>query len=205
MTMFQNTLTGARMLLAFTLLLGLAYPLAVTGAGQVLFGWQADGSLVTADGSHTRDRAEAVGSALVGQPFDGDEWFHPRPSAAGDGYDTLASAGSNLGPESPDLLASIADRQAEVATAEGVAVADVPPDAVTASGSGLDPHISPAYAAIQVARVADARGLTEQEVRDLVATHTRGRTLGVLGDPRVDVLGLNQALERLSPQPSDPS
>ncbi|WP_425553724.1 potassium-transporting ATPase subunit KdpC [Isoptericola hypogeus] len=200
-TLTRQALAGARVLLAFTLLLGLAYPFAVTGIGQTLFGWRADGSLVTADGSATRDRDEAVGSALLGQPFDGAEWFHPRPSAAGDGYDTLASAGSNLGPESPDLLAAIADRKAEVAATEGVDPAVVPPDAVTASGSGLDPHISPEYAAIQVARVADARGLTDGEVRGLVAEHTRGRSLGVLGDPRVDVLALNQALDRLSPQP----
>ncbi|MEN5074010.1 potassium-transporting ATPase subunit KdpC [Isoptericola cucumis] len=192
----RQTLAGVRMLLAFTILLGLAYPLAVTGAGQALFGWRADGSLVTADGAPTRDRAEAAGSALLGQPFDGPEWFHPRPSAAGDGYDGLASGGSNLGPESPELVASIEARRAEVASTEGVDPADVPPDAVTASGSGLDPHVSPAYAAIQVDRVAAARGLPADDVRALVADHTHGRALGVLGDPRVDVLALNQALDQ---------
>ncbi|MGF0115905.1 potassium-transporting ATPase subunit KdpC [Promicromonospora sp. Marseille-Q5078] len=198
MNLVRSSLAGLRLLLAFTLLLGVAYPLAVTGAGQALFGWQADGSLVRADGSHTRDRSEAVGSALVGQQFTGDEWFHPRPSAAGDGYDTLASGGSNLGPESPDLVAAIDDRRAQVAATEGVDPADVPADAVTASGSGLDPDVSPAYAAIQVERVAAARGLDPARVRELVAEHTRGRTLGVLGDPGVDVLALNQALVRLS-------
>ncbi|MCK9792477.1 potassium-transporting ATPase subunit KdpC [Isoptericola sp. 4D.3] len=199
MTIVRSTLSGLRVLLAFTLLLGLAYPLAVTGAGQALFGWRADGSLVRADGTPTRDRAEAVGSALVGQQFTGDAWFHPRPSAAGDGYDTLASAGSNLGPESPDLVAAITERRAQVAATEGVDPAEVPADAVTASGSGLDPDVSPAYAAIQVDRVAAARGLEPERVRELVTEHTRGRTLGVLGDPRVDVLGLNTALQAVAP------
>ncbi|MGW8566562.1 potassium-transporting ATPase subunit KdpC [Isoptericola sp. NPDC055881] len=198
MNLVRSSLAGLRVLLALTLLLGLGYPLAVTGAGQVLFGWQADGSLVTADGSRTTDRSRAVGSALVGQQFTGDGWFHPRPSAAGDGYDTLASGGSNLGPESPELAATIIERRAQVAATEGVPASDVPPDAVTASGSGLDPDISPAYAAIQVARVAAARGLDPARVRALVAEHTRGRTLGVLGDPRVDVLALNQAIARLA-------
>ncbi|MFC8598900.1 potassium-transporting ATPase subunit KdpC [Isoptericola sp. NPDC057191] len=198
MNLVRSSLAGLRVLLALTLLLGLGYPLAVTGAGQVLFGWQADGSLVTADGSRTTDRSRAVGSALVGQQFTGDGWFHPRPSAAGDGYDTLASGGSNLGPESPELAATIIERRAQVAATEGVPAFDVPPDAVTASGSGLDPDISPAYAAIQVDRVAAARGLDPAQVRALVAEHTRGRTLGVLGDPRVDVLALNQAIARLA-------
>jgi K+-transporting ATPase ATPase C chain len=202
-TLLAHTLAGARVLLGFTLLLGLAYPLAVTGAGQALFGWRADGSLVTATGEPTRDRAEAVGSALVGQPFDGEQWFHPRPSAAGDGYDTLASGGSNLGPESPELVDAITDRRAAVAATEGVDPAAVPADAVTASGSGLDPHISPDYAALQVDRVAAARGLDPAVVRALVAEHTTGRTLGVLGDVRVDVLGLNLALENQAGRPAD--
>lgn len=194
----RHTIAGARMLLAFTLLVGLAYPIAVTGLSQVLFGWRANGSLVTADGSPTADRDEAVGSALIGQSFDGDEWFHLRPSVAGDGYDTLASGGSNLGPESTDLVAQIEQRRLAVAALEGVDVSQVPPDAVTASASGLDPHISPAYARLQIDRVAQARGLPVAHVSALVAEHSSGRTLGILGDPWVDVLALNIALESVS-------
>nr|WP_245885625.1 potassium-transporting ATPase subunit KdpC [Xylanimonas oleitrophica] len=185
------------MLVAFTLLLGLAYPLAVTGVAQIAFPWRAAGSLLTSDGARTTERSQAVGSALVGQGFEGAEWFHPRPSAAGDGYDTLASGGSHLGPQNADLAATVAARREQVAAEEGVGLADVPADAVTASGSGLDPHVSPQYAALQVPRVAAARGLDPAVVRDLVAAHTAGRPLGVLGDPRVNVLELNLALERL--------
>ncbi|PRZ02935.1 K+-transporting ATPase ATPase C chain [Isoptericola sp. CG 20/1183] len=192
----RHALTGLRVLLAFTLLVGVAYPLAMTGASQLLFGWRADGSLVRADGSPTRDRSEAVGSALLSQSFEGPEWFRSRPSAAGDGFDPLSSGGTNLGPESPELVGSVRELRAEVAATEGVDVFDVPADAVTSSASGLDPHISPAYAELQVPRVARARGLPEEVVRELVADHSAGRSLGVLGDPRVDVLGLNIALDR---------
>ncbi len=190
---------GLRLLAAMTLLVGVVYPLAVTGVAQVAAPWQANGSLVTAEGAHTTDPAQAVGSALLGQSVAGDAGaglFRPRPSAAGDGYDPLATGGSNLGPESDELLAAIRDRRAEVAAREGVAVGDVPPDAVTASASGLDPHISEAYAALQVPRVAAANDLTEQQVRTLVAEHTSGRTLGFLGEPRVNVLELNLAVTR---------
>ena len=193
----RQSLAGLRVLLAFTLLLGIAYPLTVTAAAQVAFPWQAGGSLVTAQGERTTDRSQAVGSALVAQGFDGTEWFHPRPSAAGEGYDTLASAGSNLGPLNSELVAAIEERRAAVAALEGVDPSAVPPDAVTASASGLDPHISPAYAALQVERVAGARGLDPARVRALVDGHTQGRDLGVLGEPRVDVLELNLALARL--------
>ncbi len=192
----RQSVTGLRVLLAFTLLLGLAYPLAVTGVAQLTMPWRANGSLVTATGERTTARADAVGSVLIGQSFDGAAWFHPRPSAAGDGYDTLASAGSNLGPLSPELVAAIDERRAAVAAEEGVDPGRVPPDALTASASGLDPHISPAYAALQVRRVAAARGLPEDAVRDLVAAHTAARPLGVLGDPVVNVLELNLALEQ---------
>jgi K+-transporting ATPase ATPase C chain len=192
-TLARHSLAGLRMLLALTLLTGLAYPLAMTAVGQVAFPWQAGGSLVQADGARTTSRADAVGSALVAQGFTGPEYFHPRPSAGQ--YDTLASGGSNLGPVSPDLVAAIEKRKAAVAAENGVAPADVPADAVTASGSGLDPHISPAYAAVQVARVAEARGLSNGEVERLVARHTTGRDLGVLGDARVNVLELNLALD----------
>lgn len=199
----RQTLAGLRVLLGFTLLLGVAYPLAVTAVGQLAFPWQANGSLLAADGAHATSPdgsgSPVVGSALVGQSFGepgtSPEWFHSRPSAGA--YDTLASGGSNLGPNSPDLLAAVAQRRAAVAAEDGVDPADVPPDALTASASGLDPHISPAYAAEQVDRVARARGLDPDAVRGLVDRHTSGRDLGVLGEPRVDVVGLNLAVAAL--------
>lgn len=193
-TLFRTSLAGLRVLLLMTVVLGLAYPLVVTGIAQVALPWRADGSLITATGAHTTDRGEAVGSALIGQVSTDDGLFLNRPSAAGDGYDMLSTYGTNLGPLNPDLVASIEERKAEVAEREGVDEADVPPDAVTSSGSGLDPHISPAYAEIQVARVAAAQDLSEETVRALVEEHTDGRTLGVLGEPHVDVLGLNIAV-----------
>ena len=192
--LFRHSLAGLRVLVAATLLLGVAYPLVVTGIAQVAFPWQADGSLVTATGAHTTHADDAVGSAIIGQLVDDPGLFQPRPSAAGDGYDPLNSYGSNLGPDNPDLVASIKERKAEIAEREGVDPSDVPPDAVTASASGLDPDISPDYAAIQVARVAQANGLTDDDVRRLVADHTSGRTWGVLGEPRVNVLELNIAV-----------
>jgi K+-transporting ATPase ATPase C chain len=186
-----------RIMLLFTLLLGLGYPLAVTGVAQVAFPGRADGSLVTRDG-------RVVGSSLIGQAFtakgrDGRGWFQSRPSAAGDGYDPLATSASNLGLDNPDLVAAVRQRRAAVARREGVPTSAVPADAVLASGSGLDPHISPAYAALQVPRIARVRGLTERQVRRLVADHTQGRTLGILGEPRVNVLALNLALDALAP------
>ena len=189
------SLAGLKLLLAATLVLGVLYPLAVTGVSQVALPWRADGSLVTATGEHTTDPDDAVGSALLGQAVPDDAGlFVPRPSAAGDGYDPLATAGSNLGPESPELVGLIRERKAAVAAREGVATSSVPPDAVTASASGLDPDVSPAYADLQVARVAAAQGLDESVVRRLVAEHTSGRTAGVLGEPRVNVLALNTAV-----------
>ena len=193
----RHTFAGLRVLLLLTVLLGLAYPLAMTGVAQVAFPWQANGSLVTSTGAHTSDRSQAVGSALIGQAFTGEQWFHPRPSAAGKGYDTLASGGSNLGPLNADLAATVTERRAQVAAENGVDPSQVPADAVTASASGLDPDISPAYAAIQVDRVARARGLDPAVVQRLVSEHTSGRPLGVLGEPRVNVLTLNIALEQL--------
>lgn len=192
--LLRTSLAGLRVLLLLTVVLGVAYPLVVTGVAQVALPWRADGSLLTAAGARTTDRDEAVGSALVGQLVESDALFLPRPSAAGDGYDMLASAGSNLGPLNADLVATIEERRAAVAEREGVSEAEVPPDAVTASASGLDPHVSPAYAAIQVARVAAANDLPEDVVRRLVAEHTDGRTLGVLGEPHVAVLPLNIAV-----------
>lgn len=196
--LLRSTAAGLRVLLALTVLLGVGYPLAVTALAHTAFSWQAQGSLVTAEGTRTTDVDDAVGSALIGQAFTGDASFHSRPSAAGEGYDPRASSGTNLGPNNPDLLADVQARVAEVADREGVATSLIPPDAVTSSASGLDPHISPDYAEIQVPRVARAAGLTEDQVRDLVAEHTDGRGAGVLGEPRVTVLTLNLAVRRLA-------
>lgn len=192
----RQTWAGLRVLLVLTVVLGFAYPLAVTGVAQLAFPWQANGSLVTSSGQRVvSPDNEAVGSVLIGQSFDGPEWFHPRPSAAGDGYDTLASAGSNLGPLNEDLLGTVEERRSAVAADEGVDHADVPVDALTASASGLDPDISPAYAHLQVARIAKERGLTTDQVRSIVDEASAGRDLGVLGEPRVNVLRLNLALQ----------
>lgn len=193
----RHSLVGLRALVVMTLLVGVAYPVAITVVAQAGFDWRASGSLVRADGTRTTSYDDAVGSALVGQAAAGPEWFHPRPSAAGDGWDPLATGGSNLGPQNPDLVATIEERRAAVAEEEGIDPADVPADALTASASGLDPHVSPAYATLQVARVARENGLTEEQVRALVAEHTHGRTLGFLGEPRVDVLALNTAVAGL--------
>lgn len=195
-SLYRQSLAGLRAMLVATLVLGVAYPLVVQGAAAVAAPWASQGSMITADGEHTTDPDEAVGSALIGQVVDDPDLFQPRPSAAGDGYDTLASAGSNLGPESPDLVELVTQRQAEVAAREGVDESEVPVDAVTASGSGLDPHVSVAYAALQAPRVARAHGLDVAAVEALVREHTDGRTLGVLGEPRVNVLELNAAVLR---------
>jgi K+-transporting ATPase ATPase C chain len=192
--LFRQSLAGLRVLIAATLLLGVAYPLATYGAAAVAAPWKSHGSRVTANGGHTTDADKAVGSALLGQTVDDDTLFQNRPSAAGDGYDPLNSYGSNYGPESPDLIAAIKERKAAIAEREGVDPTDVPPDAVTASGSGLDPDISVAYAELQVPRVAAAHDLSEDAVRRLVDDHTSGRTWGVLGEPRVNVLELNIAV-----------
>lgn len=192
--LFRQSLAGLRLMVIATLFLGLAYPALVGGIGAVATPWHATGSLVTASGAHTTEADEAVGSELIGQLVDDPGLFQPRPSAAGDGYDTLSTYGSNYGPESPDLIAAIKERRSEIAAREGVDPSDVPPDALTASGSGLDPDISEAYAALQLPRVAAAHGLSEDDVRDLVEDHTSGRTLGILGEPRVNVLMLNIAV-----------
>ena len=181
----RQLLTGLRALVLFTVLLGIAYPVVVWGIGQTAFSSQANGSLIVRNGT-------VVGSSSLLQTFEGDDWFVSRASA-GD-YDAQASGGSNLGPSDSDLVAGIEKSRADIARRDGVSPAAVPPDAVTASASGLDPNISPAYAAIQVDRVARARGLPSQRVDDLVTAHTSGRVLGFLGEPRVNVLELNLAL-----------
>ena len=170
----------------FTLLLGIAYPLAVTGLAQLGRPAASDGSLIERDG-------EVVGSSLIGQTFTSDRYFHGRPSAAGaSGYDAAASSGSNLGPLSVKLI----DRaKAEADRYRGEGVASLPGDAVTASASGLDPHISPDFAALQIKRVAAARQVPTERVAAIVAQSIEGRFLGLIGEPRVNVLKLNLALD----------
>lgn len=187
--MRRQLLPALRLLAVLTVLVGIAY-LAITGVAQAAFGDQADGSIVTVDGA-------AVGSSLVGQVFTGDQYFESRPSAAGDGYDGTASAPSNLGPNNPDLLATIDERSIAYRERNGLdSDALVPVDAVTASASGLDPHISVANARLQAERVAEARGLSADEVLAAIDDHTDGRVLGFLGEPGVNVLELNLALDR---------
>jgi potassium-transporting ATPase KdpC subunit len=175
---------------AFTVICGLAYPLVVTAIAQV--GWKdtANGSLITRDGV-------VVGSELIGQNFTSPEYFHPRPSAAGDGYDGTASSGSNFGPTNEEYLATVADRVAAYREENGLAPTElVPVDAVTASGSGLDPQISVRNAELQAPRVASARGMELSAVLALIDEHTSDRPLGILGDPGVNVLELNLDLDR---------
>jgi K+-transporting ATPase ATPase C chain len=197
-------------LLVLTLLTGIAFPLAVAVLAVPLFSHQAEGGLLTRDGV-------VVGAELVGQSFSGLQYFHPRPSAAGDGYDATASGGTNLGPANPKLRDGVPGDSASTGNSKPfVGVRElaeayrrtngmpphvvVPIDAVTRSASGLDPHISPANAALQVPRVARQRQLSEETVRRLVAEHTQGRQLGFLGEPRVTVLSLNLALDQLAPR-----
>jgi len=191
--MWQQLLPALRITLVMTLLTGLIYPLAVTGLCQVLFHDKANGSLITVND-------QVVGSALIGQNFSKPQYFQPRPSAAGnDGYDPTASGGSNLGPTNQKLIdrvkASVEKFRKENPTYTG----PLPADLVTTSGSGLDPHISPASAAAQLDRVAKARGIPSAQLRALVEAHTEGRDLGFLGEPRVNVLLLNMALDREYP------
>ncbi|QHL90496.1 potassium-transporting ATPase subunit KdpC [Sphingomonas changnyeongensis] len=189
--MGKDLVAALRPALVFTLLsallLGLAYPLAMTGIGQLIFPHQAGGSLVARDG-------RPVGSALIGQAFQGAGYFHPRPSAAGTGYDGRASGGSNLGPAARALVDRVGG-DVRALRDQGV-TGPVPADLVTASGSGLDPHVSPAAALLQVRRVAAARGLPEQQVRGLVERAIE-RPVGFLGEDRVNVLMLNLSLDRI--------
>jgi K+-transporting ATPase ATPase C chain len=192
--MWQQLLPALRITLVMTVLTGLIYPLAVTGLCQALFHDKANGSLITVND-------QVVGSALIGQNFSRSRYFQPRPSAAGnDGYDPTASGGSNLGPTNQKLIdrvkASVEKFRKENPTYKG----PLPADLVTTSGSGLDPHISPASAAAQVNRVARARGVSGEKLQALVDEHTEGRDLGFLGEPRVNVLLLNLALDRQYPR-----
>jgi K+-transporting ATPase ATPase C chain len=187
----RNQLRPAIMMtLVLCVITGFAYPGVVTGLAQVLFPRQADGSLITIDG-------RVVGSELIGQRFTQPHYFHPRPSAAGSGYDATASGGSNKGPTDAKLADRLIGARVDSLVGSGVVeMGRVPSDMVTASGSGLDPHISPANAALQVPRVAQARGVSADLVRGLLQRHTEGRQFGFLGEPRVNVLRLNLALDR---------
>jgi K+-transporting ATPase ATPase C chain len=184
--------TAAIVTVMLSVLLGIVYPLTVTGIGQLAFGDKANGSIVKHNGT-------AIGSSLIGQNFTAARYFHPRPSVAGsDGYDGAASSGSNLGPSNPDLLSAVDERVAAYRVENGLAAdVKVPVDAVTASGSGLDPHISVANARLQAPRVAKKRGLTDDQVRRLIDDSTDGRPLGFLGEPGVNVLQLNLRLDEL--------
>ena len=184
--MGRYLMTALRISLLTILLLGIIYPLVMTALGQLIFPARANGSLL-------RDGSVVRGSALIGQPFSGPGYFHPRPSAAGAGYDGTASGGSNLGPTSQALHDRVAMGVQQL-RGENPGLNAVPVDMVTASGSGLDPDITPANAYAQVARVAQARGLTVEAVRALVTAHIRSRQFGVLGEPRVNVLELNRAM-----------
>lgn len=188
--------TACKMTLLLTLLTGIVYPLAMVGVAHLLFRFQADGSLIRGDG-------RVVGSELIGQNFSAPGYFHPRPSAAGDnGYDPVNSGGSNLGPTNKRLVADVRRRLAQVLEENpGVTPAQVPASFITASASGLDPDISPAAAALQIARIARARGISRQALAALVARYTQARSAGVLGEPRVNVLELNLALDRLAEAP----
>jgi potassium-transporting ATPase KdpC subunit len=179
-----------KIFLAMTLLVGIGYPLVVTGIAQVAFQHEADGSLI-------KERGRVVGSELLGQQFTGDRWFQPRPSAAN--YDALASGGTNLGPTNPELIKTVKQRVAEYRDANGLAAKEpVPVDAVTSSGSGLDPHISKLNAKYQARRVAEARGVSKQRLQRLIDDNTDDASLGFLGEPGVNVLKLNLALQHVA-------
>jgi K+-transporting ATPase ATPase C chain len=190
-TMFRDAVRSLLALAAFTIICGVAFPLAVWGIGQAGFSGRADGSLVHSGG-------HVVGSSLLGQDWKGAQWFHGRASAVG--YDADGSGGSNLGPNSSDLAKAVKERLAATAKEDGVTAAQVPVDLVTASASGLDPDVSLQGALIQVRRVARARGLAPARVEQLVRSHVQDRTLGFLGSRRVNVLKLNVALAELRSQ-----
>jgi K+-transporting ATPase ATPase C chain len=188
--MFTSMFPALRMLVVLSLLTGIAYPLLMTGIAQIAFPHAANGSLIV-------DHGKIVGSSLVGQPFDDPKYFWSRPSATSPmPYNGAASSGSNQGPRNPALADAVKDRIKALRDADPDNRTAVPIDLVTASASGLDPHISVAAAQFQTARVARARGLPIDEVQNLVSAHTEGRTFGILGEPRVNVLALNLALDR---------
>jgi potassium-transporting ATPase KdpC subunit len=190
--MFRQIRSALLIFVALSLVTGVLYPLAVTVVAQAIFPWHANGSLILRDG-------RAVGSALIGQTFDDPKYFWGRPSATTPvAYDAASSGGSNLGPTNPALLEAVQKRAAALHAADPANRAPIPVDLVTASASGLDPDISPAAAEYQVGRVAKARGLEEGKVRELVAQHTEGRTFGLLGEPRVNVVELNLDLDRVN-------
>jgi len=178
--------------IVFTLLTGILYPLAVTGAAQAMFHKQANGSLIEQNG-------KVIGSELIGQGFAKPEYFHPRPSAAGNGYDAANSSGSNLGPTNSALSDRLTKDAAQFRKDNPSFSGPIPADAITASASGLDPEITPANALAQSARVAAARGASADAIQNLVASNTQSRDLGVLGEPRVNVLKLNLALDQAFP------
>lgn len=188
--MLSQLRASAVLLALFTGLLGLLYPLAMTGLAGAIFPAQAAGSLVLKGG-------QPIGSALIGQRFTGDRYLHPRPSAAGTGYDASASSGTNLGPTSAKLAERLAADSAALRAQTGAS--SLPADAITTSGSGLDPDVSPAFAALQAPRIALARGVPIQLVNEAISTGTTGRTFGFLGEPRVNVLAVNLALDAASP------
>jgi K+-transporting ATPase ATPase C chain len=188
--MFAQLMPSLRMLLVMSALTGVVYPLFVTAVAKLAFPRAANGSLIVSDG-------KTLGSDLIGQPFDDPKYFWSRPSATSpQPYNAMASSGSNLGPRNPALADAVKDRIKALRDADPGNKAAVPVDLITASGSGLDPHISAAAADYQVARVAKARNVTAENVHRLVAENTEGRTLGLLGEPRVNVLKLNIALDR---------
>ncbi len=189
--MITEFIRGFGLLVIFSTILGGAYPLAVTGIAQFAMPGQANGSLIEKDG-------QTVGSALIGQNFTDPKYFWPRPSAAGNGYDGANSSGSNLGPSSAKLLASVTEKAKAISEASDGR--NAPIDLVTSSASGLDPHISPLSAYLQVTRIAKARGLREEEVRSVTRDNLEERVLGVFGEPRVNVLKMNLALDALPPK-----
>lgn len=191
--MWQQIMSALRMTIVLTILTGLVYPGVVTGLAPLIFPHQAQGSLISRDGL-------VVGSELIGQSFTRPEYFQGRPSAAGSGYDASASTGSNLGPTSQKLMDRVKGSVAEYRKANPTATAQLPADSVTASGSGLDPHITPANAVQQVARVAVARRASPGAIKALVEQHTEGRDLGFIGEPRINILALNLALDEEFPR-----